>query len=116
MRTGLVRKYGERDTVQEYIDVAVKHHGCSKRVHDTALKMYTHIAQKTTFSGRYPSMLAMALVNLAAMEKNQDIPSKAWSGDCTCAYKTLLKHSKELRRKLEKEYDFPNLKYHQIGK
>jgi hypothetical protein len=68
MRTGLVRKYGERNTVAEYILVALKHHGCSELVGDIAFSMYNKIAKNTSFSGRYPSMLAMTLVNLAAME------------------------------------------------
>ena len=80
MRTGLVRKYGERDTVPEYIDVVIKHLGCSMGVHDTALKMYNHTAKNTAFSGRFQSMLVMTLVNLAAMVKYQDIPLKRGRG------------------------------------
>ena len=67
MRTGLVRKYGKRDTVPDYIGVAVRHLGCPKRVYVTALEMCNHTAQNTLFSGRYPSMLAMALVKLAEL-------------------------------------------------
>ena len=48
--------------------------------HDTALKMYNHIAKNTAFSGRFQSMLAMILVSLAAMVKYQDIPLKRGRG------------------------------------
>ena len=109
MRTGLVRRYGEKDTVQEYIDVVVKHFRLSREVRNTALKMSYVIAQKTAINNLYKSMLAMALVNLAAMEKHRRIPSKAWSGDCTCSYPTLSKHSENLKKILENQ--FPNLKY-----
>lgn len=116
MRTGLVRRYGERHTVPEYIDVVIKHHRCSEVVRTVALKMYNHIAQNTTFSGRYPSMLAMTIVYLASKECYNDIPSAAWTGDSTCSYNTLLIHSKELKVVLEKIEDFPNLKSRIIGR
>jgi hypothetical protein len=116
MRTGLVRRYGERDTVPGYIDVVVKHHRCSREVRDTAFKMYDHIAKNTTFNGLSPSMLAMTLVNLAAIKNFQNIPSSSWSGDDTCSYNTLLKHSKKLRTVLEKLDEFSNLKNSKIGR
>lgn len=116
MRTGLVRKYGKRDTVPEYIEVVIMHHKCSKLVGDMALRMYNYIAQNTSFSGRYPSMLAMTIVNLAAKECHEDIPSAVWSGNDTCSYPTLLKHSKELKNILDKTDDFPNLKKCKIGR
>jgi hypothetical protein len=78
--------------------------------------MYNRIAQNSSFSGRYPSMLAMTIVNLAAKECYQDIPSSAWSGYDTCSYPTLLEHSKELKKILDKIDDFPNLKKRKIGK
>ena len=78
--------------------------------------MYNHIAQNTTFSGRSPSMLAMTIVNLAAKERYEDIPSTSWSGYDTCSYNTLLLHSKELKKVLEKSDKFPNLKTLVIGK
>lgn len=68
MRTGLLRLYGKKDTVQEYIDVVIKHFGLSNRVRDTALEMFNYVAQKTSFGGLAPSMLAMTFVNLAATE------------------------------------------------
>jgi hypothetical protein len=114
MRTGLVRCYGEKDTVQEYIDVAVRHFRRSKVVHDTALKMFNYMAQNTTFSGLSPSMRAMTLVNLAAIDRNEIIPSKAWSGNSSCSYNTLTEHSKKFKMLLEDH--FPNLKYHRIGR
>jgi len=70
----------------EYIDVVLRHHRCSKLVGEIALRMYSRIAQSTSFSGRYPSMLAMTIVNLAAKECYEDIPSTAWSGYDTCSY------------------------------
>jgi hypothetical protein len=42
--------------------------------------MYNHIAKNTAFSDRFQSMLAMTLVNLAAMVKYQDIPLKRGRG------------------------------------
>jgi hypothetical protein len=30
MRTGLVRRYGKKDTVQDYIDDVIRHFGLSK--------------------------------------------------------------------------------------
>jgi hypothetical protein len=116
MRTGLVRRYGERDTVPEYIDVVVKHHRCSSEVRDTALKMYNYILKNITFRGFSPSMVAMTLVNLAAIEMDQDIPSTRWSGADTCSYNNLLFHSKDLNMILEKVDDFPNLKKRRIGR
>ena len=116
MRTGLVRKYGERETVPQYIEIAIKHHGCSKLVSEIALRMYHRIGQNTPFSGRAPSMTAMAIVHLAAMECFQRIPSTVWSGYDSCSYPTLIKHSKELKKTLEKLPDFPNLKNRVIGR
>ena len=115
MRTGLVRKYGYRNTVPQYINVVLTHHRCSKRVGEVAMKMYTSVALKSSFSGIYPSMLAMTIVNLAAMECYEGIPSTAWSGNDTCSYPTLLEHSKEIKKILDKTDDFPNLKRHKIG-
>jgi hypothetical protein len=40
MRTGFLRRYGKKDTVQEYIDVVIKHFGLPKEVRDTALEMF----------------------------------------------------------------------------
>jgi hypothetical protein len=79
MRTGLLRRYGKKDTVQEYIDVVIKHFGLSKEVRDTALKMFNYIAQNTSFRGLAPSIQAMTLVNSAAKEKHQYVSSKSWS-------------------------------------
>jgi hypothetical protein len=53
MRTGLVRCYGVKDTVEEYIDVAVRHFGCSREVRNSAVKMYYYIAQRTTINNLY---------------------------------------------------------------
>jgi hypothetical protein len=114
MRTGLVRRYGEKETVQEYIDDIVKCFRCSKEVRDTSLKMFNYIAQNTSFRGLAPSMQAMTLVNLAAKDNFQDIPSKAWKG--ICSYNTLLKHSKDFKKVLEKVDQFSNLRNHRIGR
>ena len=75
LRTGLVRNCGERDTVQEYIDLIVRRLNCSNRVNDTALKMYNYIAQKTTFTGQSPSTMAIALENWSGILKHQKIPT-----------------------------------------
>ena len=116
MRTGLVRKYGYRNTVPQYIKVVLMHHKCSKQVGEIALRMYNRVAQNTSFSGRYPSMLAMTIVNLASKECYEDIPTAAWSGYDTCAYPALLRHSKELKKILEKMDEFPNLKRRVVGR
>ena len=100
MRTGLLRRYGKKDTVQEYIDVVIKHFGLSKGVRDTALNMFNYIAQNTSFRGLAPSMQAMTLVNLAAKEKHQHISSIRWS--TIASYNTLLKHSRDFEKDLEK--------------
>jgi hypothetical protein len=100
MITGLLRRYGKKDTVQEYIDVVIKHFGLPKNVRDTALKMFNYIAQNSSFQGLAPSMQAMTLVNLAAKEKHQYISSKRWSSISSC--NTLLKHSRDFGRILEK--------------
>ena len=73
MQTGLIRRYGKKDTVQVYIDVVIKHLGLSKKVRDIALKMFNYIAQNTSFRGLAPTMLAMTLVNLAAKKKNKHV-------------------------------------------
>jgi plastocyanin len=99
MRTGLVRRYGKKDTVQDYIDDVIRHFGISKEIRDTALKMFNYIAQNASFRGLAPTMMAMTLVNLAAEEKNQHISSRRWS--TICSYNTLLKHSRDLRKVLE---------------
>jgi hypothetical protein len=78
--------------------------------------MYHHIAMMTAFNGRAPSMLAMTLVNLAALENYEAIPSTAWTGEYTCSYNTLLIHSKKLKAVLEQSDEFPNLKSRKIGK
>jgi hypothetical protein len=78
--------------------------------------MYTRIAQNTSFSGLSPSMLAMTIVNLASKECYENIPSSAWSGNDTCSYPTLLEHSKELKKILEKMDEFPNLKGRVVGR
>jgi hypothetical protein len=111
MRTGLVRTYGERDTVQEYIDVVVKHFGLSREVRNTALRMSSYVTQNPANTNPYKSMLAMTLVNLAAKENCKSIPSNAWSGEQTCSYNTLLKHSNALKKVLEKLDEFPKLRY-----
>lgn len=100
MRTGLLRLYGKKDTVPEYIDTVIKHFGLSKGIRDTALEMFNYIAQNSTFGGLAPSMQAMTLVNLAAKEKHRNIPSNAWSG--LASYNTLLKHSKDFQKILSK--------------
>jgi hypothetical protein len=64
MRTGLMRLYGKKDTVQEYVDVVIKHFKLSKEVRDTALTTHNYLAMKTSFRGLAPSMQAMTLVNL----------------------------------------------------
>ena len=92
------------------------HHRCSEHVGEIALKMYNHIAQNSPFSGRSPSMLAMTIVNLAAMECYESIPSSAWSGYDSCSYPILLEHSKEIKKILDKTDDYPNLKKRKIGK
>jgi hypothetical protein len=79
MQTGLVRRYGKKDIVQDYIDVVIKHLGLSKEVRDIALKMFNYIAQNTSFRGLAPTMLAMTLVNLAAKKKNQHVSVSSWS-------------------------------------
>ncbi|HEU4823196.1 MAG TPA: cyclin family protein [Nitrososphaeraceae archaeon] len=101
MRTGLVRRYGKKDTVQDYIDDVIRHFRLPKEVHDTALKMFNYIAQNTSFRGLAPTMLAMTLVNLAAKERNQHISSRRWS--TICSYNTLLNHSRDLEKVLEKQ-------------
>lgn len=100
MRTGLLRRYGKKDTVQEYIDVVVRHFGLSKEVRDTALDMFNYIAQKSSFRGLAPSMQAMTLVNLAAKKKHRNIKSSRWS--TIASYNTLLKHSRDFEKILEK--------------
>jgi hypothetical protein len=69
MKTGLLRHYGKKDTVQEYIDVVVRHFELPKEVRDTALSMYNYIAKNSSFSGLAPSMQAMTLVKLASERK-----------------------------------------------
>lgn len=101
MRTGLLRLYGKKDTVPEYIDTVIKHFGLSKGVRDTALEMFNYIAQNSSFRGLAPSMQAMTLVNLAAKEKHRNISSKAWSG--LASYNTLLKHSRDFKKILDNE-------------
>jgi len=109
MRTGLVRCYGEKDTVQEYIDVAVKHFGRSKGVRDTAIKYSFYIAKhKAPINDLYKSMLAMTVVFLAAKVHNEGIPSKLWSGERSCSYNTLLKHAKDIKKMLDESGRFPN--------
>ena len=90
MQTGLVRRYGKKDTVQDYIDDVIAHLKLPKEVHDTALKMFNYIAQNTSFGGFTPTMLAMTIVNLAANERNLHISTRRWSS--ICSYNTLLKH------------------------
>jgi hypothetical protein len=100
MRTSLLRRYGKKDTIHEYIDVVIKHFGLPNEVRDTALKMFNYIAQNSSFHGLAPSMQAMTLVNLAAKEKHQYISSTRWS--TISSYNTLLKHSRDLAKILEK--------------
>lgn len=115
MRTRFVYNFGTKKNVQEYIVDLVQRLRRSEDVRDTAIKMSYHLAKNTSFLGLYPSMRAMTLVNLAAIERGEDIRSRRWSDLGLCAYKTLLKHSKEFKGVLEKSDDFPNLKYHIIG-
>ena len=100
MRTGLLRRYGKKDTVQDYIDVVIKHFGLSKEVHDTALGMFNFLAKNTSFRGLAPSMQAMTLVKLAAERKHRRILAKQW--DDLASYNTLLKHSNDFEKDLEK--------------
>jgi hypothetical protein len=100
MRTGLLRHYGKKDTVQDYIDVVIKHFGLSKEVRDTALSMFNFLAKNTSFRGLAPSMQAMTLVKLAAERKRRRILAKQW--DDLASYNTLLKHSKDFEKDLEK--------------
>lgn len=109
MRTGLVRGLGQKKNVEEYIAEAVKYHRCSKRVHDTALKMYYYMAKNTSPLGLAPSMRGMTLVNLAARENGYRIPVKRWDG--FAAYNRLLQHSREFKKVLEQSDDFPNLRH-----
>jgi hypothetical protein len=100
MKTGLLRRYGKKDTVQEYIDVLVRHFKLPKEVHDTALSMYNYIAKNSSFSGLAPSMQAMTLVKLAAEKKSRRILVKEWKD--LASYNTLLKHSTALEKALDK--------------
>jgi plastocyanin len=100
MRTGLLRRYGKRDTVQEYIDVVIRHFGLSKEVLDTALNMYNYIAKNASPRGLAPTMLAMTLVKLAAEENHKHISSSRWS--TIASYNTLLEHSRDFEKILEK--------------
>ena len=105
MKTGLLRHYGKKDTVQEYIDVVVRHFKLPKEVRDTALSMYNYIAKNSSFSGLAPSMQAMTLVKLAAERKaaegkSRRILVKQW--DDLASYNTLLKHSNDLKKALDK--------------
>ena len=79
MRTGLVRRNGERKTVPKYIKVVLIH-TCSKLIREIALRMYNRVAQNSSFSGRYPSMVAVTIINLAAKDCYEDIPSMACRG------------------------------------
>lgn len=101
MGTGLLRRYGKKDTVQEYIDVVIKHFGLSKEVRDTALEMFNYIAKNTSFRGLAPSMQAMTLVKLASEKKHRHISSSRWS--TIASYNTLLKHSRDFEKILEKQ-------------
>ena len=49
MRTGLLRCYGKKDNVQEYINVVIRHLKLSKEVHNTALSMFNYLAKNTSF-------------------------------------------------------------------
>jgi plastocyanin len=100
MRTGLLRLYGKKDTVQEYIDAVIKHFGLSKEIRDIALNMFNYIAKNTSFRGLAPSMQAMTLVKLAAEKKGHHIKSRRWS--TISSYNTLLKHSRDFEKILEK--------------
>ncbi|MGA7542594.1 MAG: hypothetical protein WBW34_05965 [Nitrososphaeraceae archaeon] len=73
MRTGLLRRYGKKDTVQEYIDVVIRHFRLPSEVRDTALDMYNYIAKNSSFRGLAPSMQAMTLVKLATERKRRRI-------------------------------------------
>lgn len=117
MRTGLVRCYGEKDTVEEYIDIAVRHFRRSKRVRDTAVKYYYYIAkQPKPINDLYKSMLAMTVVFLAAKVHDEGIPSNRWSGEHSCSYNTLLKHAIDIKKVLDESDQFPNLRYIRIGR
>ena len=96
--------------------VVLAHHKCSDRVGEIARRMYFRLGQDSSIIGWDPSMLAMTIVNLASMECNRRIPSWAWSGNHTCAYSTVLRRSKELKKILEKMDEFPNLKRIPLGR
>jgi plastocyanin len=100
MRTGLLRYYGKKDTVQEYIDVVIRHLRLPSEVRDTALSMYNYIAKNSSVGGLAPSMQAMTLVKLAAERKNRRILVKEW--DNLASYKNLLKHSNDFKKILYK--------------
>lgn len=100
MRTGLLRHYGKKDTVQEYIDVVIRHFGLSKVVRDTAIDMYNYITKNSPPGGLAPSMQAMTLVKLAAERKGRSIKANDWKN--LASYNTLLEHSREFERILEK--------------
>jgi hypothetical protein len=67
--------------------------GCFDHVQETALIMINYMAKNTSFGGLAPSMRTMTLVNLAAKEKYEDIPTKRWRELGLGSYNTILKHS-----------------------
>lgn len=104
MRTGLLRHYGKKDTVQEYIDVVIRHLRLPSEVRNTALDMYNYIAKNTSPRGLAPSMQAMTLVKLAAERKAKEGKSrrilvKEWKD--LASYHTLLIHSRDFEKDLK---------------
>ena len=100
MRTGLLRRYGKKDTVQEYIDVVIRHFRLPPEVRDTALDMFNYLAKNTSPRGLAPSMQAMTLVKLAAERKGRRIKAKDWEN--LASYNTLLEHSRDFDKALDK--------------
>lgn len=99
MRTGLLRRYGKKDTVQVYIDVVIRYFRLPPEVRDTALDMFNYLAKNTSPRGLAPSMQAMTLVKLAAERKGRRIKAKDWEN--LASYNTLLEHSRDFDKALD---------------
>jgi hypothetical protein len=78
----------------------IKHFRLPNEVRDTALDMFNYIAKNTSFRGLAPSMQVMTLVKLAAEKKRRRILAREWSD--LASYNTLLKHSKDFEKALDK--------------
>jgi hypothetical protein len=78
----------------------IKHFRLPNEVRDTALDMFNYIAKNTSFHGLAPSMQVMTLVKLAAEKKRRRISAREWSD--LASYNTLLKHSKDFEKALDK--------------